>query len=170
MKKNIYLIVAILFLALIVLSTVNKPKAVEPAGEEVAQQPLPEMRELCYIWNTEALDKATLRMQITNGTEVAGNFAFLPFEKDKRTGSIEGTAGPVDRVAMARTAKLWWTVSGEGVTNKEELFVNFGEGTAYVGFGEMKDRGDGVYVYSDPSNISFDPPMNQTNCDDPAVL
>ena len=131
-----------------------------------------ETREICYVWNTEAGDSATLRMEFSGvgGVDVQGRFDFVPAEKDKKTGTIVGTAGPLDQQMMARTAKLMWTASGEGVTNQEELYVIFGEGMASPGFGEMKDRGDGVYVYADPENISYDLNLQQTDCGDGAVM
>ncbi len=128
-----------------------------------------DVRELCYIWNTEAGDSATLRMAITNGTQVKGSFNFLPAEKDSKTGPIAGTAGPVDPKAMARTADLIWTASGEGSTNKEQLKVIFGEGTAAAGFGEMKEGADGTWVYAHPDALSYAPTLQQTDCGDPAA-
>ena len=121
-------------------------------------------RYLCYSWNTKAGDKALLRMGITGGTQITGSFDFLPAEKDKKTGPIEGTAGPVDQKAMARTADLWWTASAEGMTTKEQLKIVFGEGSAQAGFGEMKNRGDGVYVYAHPDALSYTPTLSQTDC------
>ncbi|MDQ5961655.1 MAG: hypothetical protein QG669_47 [Patescibacteria group bacterium] len=131
-----------------------------------------EPREICYIWNTEAGDSATLRMKFSGvgGSNVQGQFDFVPAEKDKKTGPIQGIAGPLDQQMMARTAKVMWTASGEGVTNQEELYVIFGEGMASPGFGEMKDRGDGVYVYADPEKISYDLNLQQTDCGDDAVM
>lgn len=128
-------------------------------------------REICYIWNTEAGDSATLRMAFSGvgGTNVTGRFDFVPAEKDKKVGTIEGTAGAVDPKTMARKAKLWWTASAEGMTNKEELYVIFGEGMATPGFGEMKDRGDGVYVYVNPAAVSYSLNLQQTDCGDPVV-
>lgn len=140
--------------------------------QPVPLSPVPqESRELCYIWNTEAGDHATLRMTFTGtgGSVVAGSFDFNPAEKDRKRGPFEGTAGPVDPKAMARTAHLWWHASAEGMTNTEELSVIFGDGTAGVGFGEMKDRGDGTYVYASPDKLSYEPTLQQTDCGDPAV-
>lgn len=135
----------------------------------IVETPAPVIRDLCYIWNTEAGDNATLRMLIADGTKVTGSFKFLPAEKDSKVGHIEGIAGPVDPQMMARTANLWWTASGEGIINKEELTIIFGEGTANPGFGEMKDRGDGVYVYANPEKIDYSLNLQQTDCNDPAA-
>jgi hypothetical protein len=99
-------------------------------------------------------DKYTLRL-ILDGDKATGELNFLPAEKDKKTGEIEGTVDPVDKATMSRTANLWWFTLAEGMSVKEELKVIFGEGTASVGLGEMVDRGDGVYVYKNPKNIFY---------------
>ncbi len=162
--------VAVLGLMVYVLVTGAKKEITAdiPVVEDVPQV---ESRELCYIWNTEAGDSATLRMTFTGegGKNVKGSFLYKPFEKDSRQGDFIGTAGPLDQEMMARTAQTIWTVSGEGMTNQEELYIIFGEGIASPGFGEMKDRGDGVYVYADPEKISYDLHLQQTDCDDSVV-
>lgn len=126
-------------------------------------------RYLCYIWNTEAGDSASLRMAITPDQQVSGSFAWEPAEKDSKRGEFEGVAGALDQKSMSRTADLWWRTSAEGMTATEQLFVKFGDGSAVAGFGEMKDRGDGTYVYANPSAIFYGPTLSQTDCGDEAV-
>lgn len=137
----------------------------------VKEEPSPEARSICYIWNTEAGDSASLSMTFTGegGSVVNGFFNWRPAEKDSKTGAFTGTAGPLDQSSMSRTANLWWEASAEGTTVTEELQVVFGDGSAGVGFGEMRDRGDGVYVYADKSALSYEPTLSQTDCDDPAI-
>lgn len=130
-----------------------------------------EERAICYIWNTEAGDKATLKMVFTGegGSQVSGYFNYLPAEKDRKVGEFSGTAGVLDQSSMSRTADLIWNSQAEGMTVQEELKVIFGDGIATVGFGEMKDRGDGVYIYANPDAISYSLNLQQTDCSDPAV-
>ena len=109
------------------------------------------------------LDIYTLRMDLTGGN-VKGELNLLPAEKDMKTGEIEGTVSDVDKVAMSRTADLWWFTSGEGMEVKEQLKVVFGEGTASIGMGEMVDRGDGVYVYKDTKNIDYSLQLTDVAC------
>jgi hypothetical protein len=170
MKTFKWIFVAVVLGMMVYVVMKDKPQVADISTNENVSEEI-EPREICYIWNTEAGDSATLRMEFsgTGGSNVQGRFDFVPAEKDRKTGTIVGTAGPLDQQMMARTAKLWWTASGEGVTNQEELFVIFGEGIASPGFGEMKDRGDGVYVYANPENISYDLNLSQTDCGDPAV-
>ena len=110
-------------------------------------------------------DRYTLRMSIDNEKDtVAGELNFFPAEKDSKFGKFDGTVTEVDKIAMARTVNAWWSAQAEGMENKEELKIIFGEGTASVGFGEMVDNGDGVYVYKDPENIFYTLELNDVSC------
>ncbi|MBP6857584.1 MAG: hypothetical protein KBC11_00085 [Candidatus Pacebacteria bacterium] len=161
MKNSKYILIALMVIVVILLGlTKDKKDIVKDTPEKIA--------DICYIWNTEAGDSANLKMAFfgEGGSIVSGSFDFTPAEKDSKTGTFEGTAGPVDKEAMSRTAQVLWTASGEGITNTEELYIKFGEGNAYPAFGEMKDNGSGLYVYADPANLSYPIALQQTNCDD----
>ena len=69
-------------------------------------------------------------------------------------------------MSMTRTANVMWNSSAEGMNVTEELRIVFGEGNATVGFGEMVDRGDGVYVYKDPENLFYIDSMTDVACSD----
>ena len=127
-----------------------------------------EARQLCYVWNTESGDSAKLSMDI-RGENVIGEFYWLPKDKDSKVGVFKGKAGPVDPYKMARTFEGFWEAKAEGVTVTEELQIVFGEGIANVLFGEMVDRGDGVYVYKDKTKLSYEPNLQQTDCGDSAM-
>lgn len=110
-------------------------------------------------------DKYTLRL-ILDGSTAKGELNFLPAEKDRKTGEISGTVSAVDKIMMARTADLWWFNFAEGMSAQEQVKIIFGEGVASVGFGEMVDRGDGVYVYKDPKNIKYNLELKDVACSD----
>ncbi|MBU0999004.1 hypothetical protein KKG24_01700 [Patescibacteria group bacterium] len=115
--------------------------------------------ELCFAKfglpnNNGYYDKYTLRM-ILNGEKVTGELNFLPAEKDSKTGEIEGTVGEKDATTKVRTADLWWFNFAEGMSAQEQVKIIFNENTANIGFGEVVDRGDGIYVYKDPQNIAY---------------
>ncbi len=110
-------------------------------------------------------DVYTLRM-LLDKTKATGELKFLPAEKDSKVGKFEGTVGPVDKFAMARTADLVWDTFAEGMNAKEELKINFGEGMARIGSGELVDKGDGVYVYADPENLHYDLELTDISCED----
>lgn len=137
-------------------------------GGDVWTDPNVNTAELCYIWNTEAGDKAQLSIDI-RGDEVTGELNWLPTEKDKKTGTFKGTVTPVDKIAMARTVNAIWDVAAEGTNQKEELIIKFGEGTANVGFGEMVNSDHGVYIYAHPDKLSYEPNLSQTDCGDEAM-
>ena len=126
---------------------------------------------LCYVWNTEAGDHADVRLELSGagGQQVAGAFNFVPAEKDSKTGTFTGTAGAMDPMTSSRTADVIWNVSGEGMTNREQLLIQFGEGSAAAGFGEMRQDADGVWRYVNPSRLSYSPTLSQTDCNDPAM-
>jgi hypothetical protein len=125
--------------------------------------------QLCFYKSTKTNssfnDVSWLRLNLS-GEKVTGEFNYLPAEKDKKTGTFEGTVGAVDKMAMARTADVWWSSMAEGMQNKEQLRIVFGEGNAQAGFGEMVDRGDGIYVYKDISKLSYGENMNDVGCDE----
>jgi hypothetical protein len=173
MKK----ILPIVFGMIVILGVfyfINKKEAVAPVvppvtTNDVAVSPVTtNTAELCFAkFGTPdkygSYDKYTLRL-ILNGEKVTGELNLLPAEKDSKTGEIEGTVSAVDKVMMARTADLWWFSFAEGMNVKEQLKIIFGEGTASVGFGEMVDRGDGVYVYKDSKNISYSLNLTDVSC------
>lgn len=109
-------------------------------------------------------DISWLKLKL-NGESVTGEFQNLPAETDSKVGKFEGTVGPVNQQTMSRTANVWWNSFAEGMSVKEELIIDFGDGSATVGFGEMIDRGDGVYVYKDKNNLYYQKSMSQIDCD-----
>jgi hypothetical protein len=125
--------------------------------------------QLCFYNKTKTpsgfYDVSWLKMNIT-GDQVTGEFRNIPAEKDSKVGLFNGTVEPVDKVAMARTADVWWDSMAEGMQVKEQLKIVFGEGTAQVAYGEMVDRGDGVYVYKDGAKITYGQAMTDVACND----
>ncbi len=174
--KTWQIILALIVIGAMVWLIMKKP-AVTPEPEnsgtadnttDPSQDPNVASEQLCYIWNTEAGDKAQLAMDI-RGTDVMGELNWLPFEKDKKTGVFIGSVSAVDPVTQKRMVNAWWQASAEGSTVSEQLIIKFGGGVANVGFGEMKDDGTGQYVYANPQNLSYEPNLAQTDCGDEAM-
>lgn len=178
--KTLKYVLVILFFAVVVFLVVRKKPVVEPIpvppvevipGEQGGDlEGVVKSAELCFAKfgtpnKTGFYDRYTLRMLI-DGDKVTGELNFLPAEKDSKVGEIEGTVGPVDKVMMARTANLWWYAQAEGTSVKEELRIIFGEGTASIGFAEMVDRGDGVYIYKKGAKINYTLELNDVACSD----
>lgn len=143
----------------------RKDEVLAPVVEE------PKGVELCFAKFTEPdengiYDKYTMRLLLKGdgGTEATGELNLIPGEKDTKIGKFEGVAGPVDPNIMARTADLWWDTFAEGMNIKEELKLIFGEGIASIAFGEMVDRGDGVYVYRDSENLNYSLELSDVAC------
>lgn len=134
-------------------------------GNEVAVDTQPV--ELCYRSAVEGksglVDRSTLHVKIS-GTNVTGDYQNLPAEKDKKVGTFVGTVGPVNPQTSSRMAELMWNSSAEGMNVTEELNIEFGEGSAVALFGEMVDRGDGVYMYKDKKKLSPGVQLSQFDC------
>jgi hypothetical protein len=89
----------------------------------------------------------------------------LPAQGLAKKGSFLGVAGPVDQMKMARSVLgMADTISGD-ITKKEEIIVDFGDGSAAIGFGEMIKIDDGSYVYKDKAKIKYGPTLSQVDCE-----
>lgn len=161
MKK--FLIPAALILVFIALIFFVKNKQKEVAVVTPAT-PL----EMCYQYyhqtSSNYTDAAWLKMSIT-GANVTGEYQNLPAQKDSKTGKFSGTVGAMDPNTSSRTADVLWESMAEGSLVKEQLKISFGEGSAVALFGEMVDRGDGVYVYKDANNLTPGFQMSQVDCE-----
>lgn len=127
------------------------------------------MISLCFYKSEKTdrglFDRDWLRLNL-DGNKVTGEFQHLPAEKDSKVGLFEGEVGSLDPNIMGRAVTAWWQAKAEGTTVTEELVIHFGEGDAKAYFGEMVDRGDGVYIYKDKSKLKNGPTMFQIYCGD----
>lgn len=171
--KSILIILVGIPLAVAVFQVVNKKPSVEvPVNPNIVNgvdlSPNITAKQVCYIWNTEAGDKAQLSMDI-RGEKVVGEFNWLPKEKDKKTGIFTGNVISLSSGINKYGVSALWDTMGEGMNVKEELTIIFDDAIAKPGFGEMKDRGDGVYVYANPDKVSYDLNLQKTDCGDSAM-
>ncbi|HPS21673.1 MAG TPA: hypothetical protein PLO44_02600 [Candidatus Paceibacterota bacterium] len=170
-KISIILFIIFVFVSGIYLFNNSKKEKVATSGLVGTEENKKEdtKRSLCYLYSKKTdrnfFDEAWLKMEI-NGEKVVGEFRNLPAEKDSKVGTFEGTVGKLEQEKMARTADVWWNSLAEGMNEKEELLINFGDGSAKVFFGEMVDRGDGVYVYKDKNSLKYGPELSQISCED----
>ena len=129
-----------------------------------------ETASFCYYYFNKTdhglYDQALLRLNI-NGENVSGEFDNYPAGKDSKVGTFEGTVGPLNQETTGRTASLWWNSLTRGRQVKEELNIEFGDSNASALYGEMIDRGDGVYVYKDKTQMFFGPSLSQISCESP---
>ena len=164
--KKILLLVIVIGVILGAFYFINKKEAIAPVVPPVTDV---HKVQLCFYGENKTsrgfYDVAWLKMNIA-GDKVTGEFKNLPAEKDSKVGTFEGTVGAVDKVAMARTADVWWDSMAEGMQVKEQLRIVFGEGTAQAGFGEMVNDDDGVYVYKDATKLTYGMSMTDVACGD----
>jgi hypothetical protein len=170
--KSVLIIIVGLALVAAVLGTFGKRdlgvKDVVKKPVEIDLAPVIDAKQLCYIWNTERGDKAMLSMDI-RGENVIGEFYWLPAEKDKKTGIFKGTFSPMNQDTFGGTFDTLWDTNGEGMKVTEEFKIIVDGSIAHPGFGEMKDRGDGVYIYADPNKVDYSLNLQQTDCGDDAM-
>lgn len=165
--KNLKILYSIIVVCVVVLGIyliLTNPKK-EPEVVQIEKEPV----SLCYIYSSKSsrgfYDQSILRLDI-DGEKVSGEFKILPGEKDSKVGLFVGTVGKLNQEIMGRTANLWWDSMAEGMQVKEELMIEFGDGSASALFGEMTDKGDGVYIYKNKSELSFGQELWQISCED----
>ena len=171
MSKKLSIILFVIFVIVSGVYLLGNSKKEKSSAPEIIDETKKEdtKTSLCYLYfkktDRNFYDEAWLKMDLT-GEKVVGEFRNLPAEKDSKVGSFEGTVSVLNQQSMSRTADVWWNSFAEGMREKEELLINFGDGNAKVFFGEMVDRGDGVYVYKDKSTLKYGPELNQISCED----
>lgn len=172
-KQTIVIALVLIIIGMVILTIRSRKEApitqnteTENKAAEVIETKTP--IEMCYYkadkTSSAFYDRAWLKLELL-GEKVTGEFQNLPAETDSKVGKFEGTVGPLDQKLMGRVANVWWDSRAEGMEVKEELKIQFGEGSATVGFGEMVDRGDGVYVYKDKDNLFYIKQMSQIDCE-----
>lgn len=172
MKKDFttFLVLAILIGGVLYFGG-NKTKKEVKIDNEINNEKISTEKEvtLCYSYskktNTILYDKASLKLNINNDI-VSGEFNYYPAEKDSKIGSFEGLIGPLNKEITERTAIVWWNSKVEGIEVKEELIIALDGKKSNIAFGEMIDRGDGVYVYKDKKKLSYDFVLSQISCED----
>lgn len=122
---------------------------------------------LCYYYTKNndigIANRSWLQMNIKDSM-VTGEFRNLPAESDSKVGKFSGTVGELNQESMSRTVEAIWDSLAEGMQVQEELNIEFGDGSAVALFGEMVDRGDGVYVYKDKTQLTPSNTMWQKDC------
>lgn len=134
---------------------------------DIAQN-IPEEETLCYYYSNKTLhglyDRAWLETHIVAGN-VTGEFTNYPAETGSKMGTFTGTVAIDGAVPADRTLNLWWDSLAEGTKATEELIVDLNDSTAHVNFGEMIDRGDGVYIYKEKTKPMAGPTLLEISCD-----
>lgn len=162
MKKSILILILTVISIFIIVRYFPKSTVQDTASVET-NTPI----DMCYFYEKETtaglFDRSWVILSIV-GSDVTGEFYSIPAEKDAKTGSFVGNVGPVKQQSMSRTASLLWNSSAEGVNVQEQLAIEFGDGSAVALYGEMVDRGDGIYMYKDTNALTPGFNMWQIDC------
>ena len=168
--KQVIILILIIGVTVGVFLSIKHNKEEKVTTQSIDNQPESkpsETRSLCFYRSDKTdrgfYDKAWLKLNVT-GDKVTGEFQNLPAETDSKVGTFEGTINPLEQSSMSRSANVWWSAQAEGMKEKDELLIKWGDGSATVGFGELIDRGDGVYVYKDINNLTYIKSMPQMDC------
>lgn len=150
MKKEIVIVAfAVLF-----FSCRKEDKTIEKTTVEQTSPAKADTGKYCYMEVTSVdsgdgktvNDTIAIEMEVT-GNNANGTFEWLPYYKDKKTGTFTGvvTNGTFKGILEARA---------EGTVNKEEFIFDYDENKASVKFGEMAEGKEGVWNYKDIGNTS----------------
>lgn len=164
MKKLSTYIVILIVASVVILGFIFKNKKVEI----VQDISVPKVINMCYQYSKETprgfADRAWLKMSVL-GDKVTGEYQNLPAETDSKTGEFTGIVGRMDPKISGRIADVLWDSFAEGMHVTEQLKIEFGEGSAVALFGEMIDKGDGVYIYKEGTKLTSGFQMSQTDCE-----
>lgn len=165
-KNNPLIILVFVILAIvgIIWFFNSKDQKIIPQINDPKLEKTDNLISLCFYRSTinenGLYGTAYLKSNILN-SKINGEFYHLPAETDSKIGDFEGeiTEGEEESIA-----KVWWNSLAEGMNIKEELIIKINKEGSTVGFGEMKDRGDGVYIYKDSSNLYYIDNMPKIEC------
>lgn len=158
MKKYIWALIIILILGGVYYYSQNKKVTSENTNNTDSL--------MCFTYISEGngiKDLYNLKFDI-KGENVNGELNFLPAEKDSKVGEFKGLISPYGEDSSTRIIAAWWDTMGEGIKNREQLAILLKGETASIGFGEMKESGDGSYVYADPSQVSYTLHLQSVDC------
>lgn len=161
MKKSTYIFVIGVLVILFFVVRSNKTKLAEVVSNEATPQT--QLERLCFAasfpYGDQGFSDKYALTVIVEGEEAGGELLFVPAEKDSKTGVFSGVVSMSNIDSQERALSAFWETNGEGMKVTEELKITFTKDLAKIGFGEMVDRGDGVYVYSNAVDYSLELPM-----------
>jgi hypothetical protein len=105
---------------------------------------------------TPGISDSLLIQLAIKGTAVTGILHWLPSEKDRMTGPLEGSLQ--DRIITAI-----YTYRAEGVTAKEERIFKLEPGTLRMKAGEWEEK-DGVWVLKSPEEAPYSTAVPKVLC------
>ncbi len=128
----------------------------------------PEMESHCYLQVTKGeprieggdtvpgtVDSLYIRLDIL-GELANGVYNWLPGEKDRMTGSFQGSIDD-DLVTAV------YSYSAEGRTAKQEVLFKVEDGQLRLATGAM-ETSEGVTLFKDKSQVTYGEPIPEVNC------
>ncbi len=142
----------------------NQPKKVV-----IPTPPITQSSEYCYYRGIKTdsgfNDVAWMKIKEDNN-EISGELRNLPAETDSKVGLFSGLIIESNTPQGLEKANVIWDTFAEGMNTKEELIFDYNQNYAIAYFGELNDRGDGVYVFKDKNNLYPQEKMTSINCQD----
>ncbi|MXN90268.1 hypothetical protein GR160_03435 [Flavobacterium sp. Sd200] len=150
--KKIILSAIVLLIATACKKTVDAETVIEETSVEKTT-PLESSGSQCYLTVAESVendkvvnDTLSLNFERT-GDSITGEFKWLPFYKDKKTGTFKG-------VVTNNIANTILIAQAEGVNNKEEFIFEIKPDRVLVKMGEMKEGENGLWQYKNSVSAS----------------
>lgn len=163
MNKKIFfgIVMVFVFIAIFLVATKKDNQTVVPSESDPVQE-----IAMCYSYAKENSRGITDRAWLTStvkGEYIKGEYHNLPAESDSKIGTFEGYLYP-DATTSDAFGDVWWYSFAEGMYVMEQLHLSFDNNGAAALFGEMVDRGDGVYVYKNTDNLTKGFQMTKIDC------
>jgi hypothetical protein len=137
MKKLLFVICTTVLLA----SCNNHP---DPTTDQ--NTPDPNAKNTTCYYSVQGKDSAYLKL-VSMGTSVAGILNYIPYEKDKNTGSISGELHGDTIIAD-------YKFMSEGMESTRQVVLLKRGHTLVEGYGDVEDK-NGKMIYKDISKLSF---------------
>jgi len=99
----------------------------------------------CYAFH-EGGSSIELQLEV-NGDAASGNLVYSLEEKDKNTGTIQGTV-------KGNTLEAYYTFTSEGMTSVREVIFQWVDNSLVEGIGEHIERNDTSF-YADKKKVTF---------------
>lgn len=167
-KKIIFLIFFLTAMGFIVFN-IFKDDQFFKKNEKIAEIDREEgsVQDLCFYRSTmtsrDLYDVSWIKINLSLDL-LTGEYHNIPAETDSKSGRFDGKVISLNKEDNTKRALAWWNSYAEGENVLEELIFDFNDDYAKVGFGPMKDRGDGTYVYQNNSNLFYQQQMNKIDC------
>jgi hypothetical protein len=130
--------------------------------EKTAIVETPSISELegkkCFM---SAINKDTTRVSIQiDGDKITGDLVWLPYQKDKRVGTLVGTKNANGEL------ELTYNFMQEGMSQTETKIMKIDNDVLLIKHGELEDpKNDGNMKYKDASKATFSEKIPKTECE-----